>query len=299
MNASLTLAIRQRRKARGSRSDGVRAATSHGAVNHGKTRRSASARGRAVYEDIRGADSTREKLLEVAGRVFAEHGYYAATVRDICAQADSNVAAVNYHFRDKLGLYTEVLQQSVRASNVHAMQDAFDQDVAPERILRDVIRARLSGVCRGDAADQKLRILLHELTQPTPAIDRILRKLMQPIYQRMLELVGELIGLPAHDETTRLCAHSIMGQIMLYALAGPLFARVWQGFKMTPQRTERIAEHIADFSMAYLNEVAAKNERNGAGRSPMKLRASVKIRASTKSQASTRSHAKLQTRRQK
>jgi len=267
MSATLSPVIAQRRTSRSSRSDSARATGSRETVT-----RKTIARGRAVRADIRGADSTRKKLLEVAGRVFAEHGYYAATVRDICAQAGSNVAAVNYHFRDKLGLYTEVLQQSVRASNVRVMQDAFDQDAPAEQILRDVIRARLSGVCRGDAANQKLRILLHELSQPTPAIDRILRELMQPIYQRMLELVGELIGLPAHDETTRLCAHSIMGQIMLYALAGPLFARVWQGFKMTPQRTERIAEHIADFSMAYLNEVAAKHGRNASKRSHAKLR---------------------------
>jgi TetR/AcrR family transcriptional regulator, regulator of cefoperazone and chloramphenicol sensitivity len=226
-------------------------------------------RGDVSVGDGAGADSTREKLLDVAGRVFAEHGYYAATVREICAQAGSNVAAVNYHFRDKLGLYTEVLKRSVQASHVEDMRDALDQDAPPEQILRDVIRARLGGVCRGDLADQKLRIVLHELTQPTPAINRILREVSQPIYQRVLEVVGELIGLPAQDETTRLCAHSIMGQIMLYALAGPLFGRLWPGFKMTPKRTERIAEHIAEFSMAYLREVRAKH-----GRRALKLRAS-------------------------
>jgi AcrR family transcriptional regulator len=291
MSASLTPVIRQRQLPHSSRSEGARTAASRGAAARKTKARKSSAPGRAVREDIRGADSTRKKLIEVAGRVFAEHGYYAATVRDICAQAGSNVAAVNYHFRDKLGLYTEVLQQSVRASNVYVMQDALDQDAPPEKILRDVIRARLSGVCRGDAADQKLRILLHELTQPTPAIDRILREITQPIYERMLELAGELIGLPAHDETTRLCAHSIMGQIMLYALGGALFGLVWQGFKMTPQRTERIAEHIADFSMAYLNEVAAKHRRNGAGHSLTK--------ALTKARVSAKSQAKLQTGRGK
>ncbi len=230
-------------------------------------RRAAQASRKRVFrDDVSGRDSTRDKLLDVAGRVFAEHGYYAATVREICAQAGSNVAAVNYHFRDKLGLYTEVLQRSVKASNVQVMHDAFDQDGPPEQILRAVIRARLSGVCRGDLADQKLRILLHELSQPTPAIDRIMREVSQPIYDRMLEVIGKLIGLPAQHETTRLCAHSIMGQIMLYALAGPLFGRIWPGFKMTPKRTARIAEHIADFSLAYLREVAAEHRR-----APLKL----------------------------
>ncbi|MCU1343136.1 MAG: transcriptional regulator, TetR family, partial [Candidatus Acidoferrum typicum] len=60
-------------------------------------------------------DPTREKLLEVAEHVFADRGYQAATIREICVRAGANVAAVNYHFGDKLGLYTEVLQQSIRA----------------------------------------------------------------------------------------------------------------------------------------------------------------------------------------
>ena len=58
-------------------------------------------------------DPTREKLLEAAGPVFANRGYQAAKIREICEGAGGNVAAINYHFGDKLGLYTEVLQQSV------------------------------------------------------------------------------------------------------------------------------------------------------------------------------------------
>ena len=38
---------------------------------------------------------TRSRLLEAAGEVFAEHGFQATTVRDICARAGANVAAVN------------------------------------------------------------------------------------------------------------------------------------------------------------------------------------------------------------
>src|ERR1700738_1302224 len=77
-----------------------------------------TARKRKAAGPIRGTsapDPTREKLIEVAEHVFADRGYQAATIREICVRARANVAAVNYHFGDKLGLYTEVLQQSIRA----------------------------------------------------------------------------------------------------------------------------------------------------------------------------------------
>src|SRR4051794_4834505 len=62
-------------------------------------------------EDANGnGAATRQRLVETAGEVFAERGFRAATVRDICKKAGANVAAVNYHFGGKEGLYAEVLR---------------------------------------------------------------------------------------------------------------------------------------------------------------------------------------------
>src|SRR5580704_6501338 len=80
------------------------------------------------------SDPTRDKLLDVAGRIFADRGYRAATIREICIAAGANVAAVNYHFGDKLGLYTEAVHTSLRAAELEAMTNALDQQAPPETI---------------------------------------------------------------------------------------------------------------------------------------------------------------------
>ncbi len=202
----------------------------------------------------RAAASTRERLVEAARHVFAERGYHATTVREIVKRSGANIAAVNYHFGDKLGLYTEVLQQSVRAARVDAINSALDQNAPPEDILRAVIRARLQSVAEPHLPDWHFRIIVHELVQPTPALSRVVNEVSRPIYKRLLELIGGIIDLPPKDVKTRLCAHSVMGQILVYVLAGPLLMRLWPELEMTPEQVERIAEHIWDFSLAYLRQ---------------------------------------------
>ena len=204
-------------------------------------------------------DPTRDKLLEVAGPIFAKRGYQAATIREICAGARANVAAINYHFGDKLGLYTEVLQQSVRAAQVLAVHNALDPNAPPEEILRALIRARLRSINGKDLPDWHSRLLALEFAQPTPALRQLVDKLTRPIYKRLLELIGGMIGMPPNDDNTRLCAISVVGQVLAYVLPGPLLTEIWPELKMTPEQVERIADHITDFSLSYLQDFRSKH----------------------------------------
>ncbi len=199
-------------------------------------------------------DQTREKLLDAAAEVFAETGYYRATIREICARAGVNGALVNYHFGDKLELYAQMLRRLARVARLEAVRAALNQKAPPEIILREVIKARLHGVAAGDQNGWLFRILAHEIAQPTPAMTRIMHRVSRPLYNQLCEIVGALIGLPAADEQTRLCAHSIMGQVIIYVLAGPVLARFWPGLRMTPEQLDRIADHVTDFSLAYLRQ---------------------------------------------
>ena len=50
----------------------------------------------------------RDRLLDSAEELFCEYGFDGASIRDIAASADCNIASVNYYFGGKEKLYQEV-----------------------------------------------------------------------------------------------------------------------------------------------------------------------------------------------
>ena len=197
-------------------------------------------------------DLTREKLIEAAGEVFAEAGFRDATVREICARAGANVAAVNYHFRDKLGLYTEVIKSTIMAQQPVGQNPIEAHGDDPRAALSALVHQWLERVRDGGKPAWFARIMAHEMMQPTPALDRV-TEAMQPNYLRLRTLVGKLIGRSANDARTRMCAHSVVGQILHYVQSRAMLARLWPDLDLDDVKQRRaIADHIVEFSLAGL-----------------------------------------------
>lgn len=202
-------------------------------------------------------DPTRSRLLEAAGVVFAEKGFAATTVREICQKAGANVAAVNYHFRDKQGLYIEVLRSSMALAVEEERADVLT-GLPPEEALRRMIFGMLhrTNSC-GERGAWHVRIMSHELAQPTAALDRVVQEVIRPRYETLRQIISAIIHLPVDHPTTRMCAHSVIGQVVHYAHARPVIDRLWPDLKFEAQQ---IAGHIATLSLAGLRAIANENK---------------------------------------
>lgn len=97
-------------------------------------------------------NSTKEKILDVAEALFAEHGFKDTSLRTITSKAGVNLASVNYHFGDKKTLVRAVLNRYLEAfmpavqdalinlnlNDSYKMADVFESLRSPLRNLNDV-----------------------------------------------------------------------------------------------------------------------------------------------------------------
>jgi AcrR family transcriptional regulator len=202
---------------------------------------------------------TRERVLRSAAQLFADRGFKKVTVRDICRAARANVAAVNYHFGDKGGLYREVLQRAIdimRATS-EAARAAGEGQPADDR-LRRYIHVSLCRVMRDGHASWIYRLVNREIADPTPAFDTLVEQGVRPRLDDLSAIVADIIGCPVADERVSRCVASVHAQWVLF-VPHPIASRLRSKLQLRSDNIDRVAEHLADFSLAGIRAVAGRS----------------------------------------
>ena len=206
-----------------------------------------------------GRGETNGRLLAAATEVFADVGYRAATLREICRRGNANIAAVNYHFHDKEQLYTAVLEQAVLAAGEGLTQIVPQEDLPPEEKLRHFIQHLLRSLLGEDRPVYLLRMIAHEMVEPTPALDLAVEKAARPVNDILAAIVAELLGAAAEPTLIRDCVGSIMSQCSSYQHSEAIIQRLNHLNVHDPATIEQLAEHVYRFSLGGVRAIAGQS----------------------------------------
>jgi AcrR family transcriptional regulator len=204
--------------------------------------------------------TTRERLLEAAGEVFARRGFRAATIREICRWAGANVAAINYHFGDKSKLYAEVLKHGLTlALRKYPPNLGLPEDAGYEERLKGFIRSFLLRMLDEGRPAWHGQIMAREIADPTDALDTVVEESIRPQIDLLRQIIQGLVGPDFSEARVRLCGASIVGQCMYYRHARPVVTRLYPEINYSQGNIESIAEHVAQFSLAALKQMASQH----------------------------------------
>jgi len=166
-------------------------------------------------------DNTRGRILAAASHIFCEKGFDNTTVREICTEADANVAAVNYHFGDKQKLYNQVLTMWMKESTKNKDHlIGMTSNSTAEELLRAYIRAELKDLCTYDDPFRirlrQMRMLLQEVTNENsdPEIFTCHKKIEENV---LFPIVKELVG-PIDEEIFKQACVAATGILTHYSI---------------------------------------------------------------------------------
>jgi len=208
-------------------------------------------------------DTTRERIADAAGEIFAERGFDGTTVRDICQRANANVAAVNYYFGDKQRLYVEAVVRAHRWRMEQARLPEWTDDTPPETKLADFITTFIRRVRTGPGDTWHTKLMMREMAHPTEACAELVQSSIRPQFEILLSILRELLPEKTPDTQLRLTAFSIVGQCLFYHFADPVIRNLLSADEYSSLDVARLAQHIASFSLASIGR-QAKRERKGA-----------------------------------
>jgi AcrR family transcriptional regulator len=209
------------------------------------------------------------RLIQAAAQLFAQKGYAETSIRDLAEAAGVNVAAVNYHFGDKENLYRETLRHTF--SGGYEINDRFralgeqtqklGTPEAAEAAIRSWIQLFVQQALNYKT-DQHIRLMMRELSDPSPCLDFIISEFMRPkgdvLAGLILQLRPDLKENSHVHMQVNMYVSSIIGQCLHYRLCKPVLLRLMQIDDFPAAMVPQIAEHIADFSLAALKSEERK-----------------------------------------
>jgi AcrR family transcriptional regulator len=167
------------------------------------------------------SDPKSKLILDAAEELFAYHGFYGVTMRQIAAKAEVDVALPSYYFGKKLDLFhtvfdrrAEILSDWRRSALLKSQQDSEGSPQTLEQIIEAFLLPLKIAQETNDSGWRNYLVLLAQvMTSPTWS-----KELMPKVFdKRVTEFVTALqVALPnAKEEDIHWCYHYVSGALAL------------------------------------------------------------------------------------
>jgi AcrR family transcriptional regulator len=209
------------------------------------------------------SENSRTRLLDAAEVLFAEKGFEKTTVRDITTAAHCNVAAINYHFKNKDNLYKEVYIRRVRQLR-QVRFEAIDgvmsrgSEASLEGLIGTYARSFLEPLVDTQSGQAVMMLMTREMNEPRLSKEIFFEEMVWPVQERLEAAIAGLC--PEVDGGSLIASiQAIVGQLLHYIRMRELHQANPQ--LPAPPETEAMIGHLVRFSAAGIRAFAGK----GAG----------------------------------
>ena len=157
---------------------------------------------------------TRALIIECAGNLIGNLGYEKVTSKAICQMAKVNLAAVNYHFGSRDGLYLAVLEEvHDYFISLDALQRLYASDCTSKEKIERFFDFFLESVL--DEKSWHVKVWAREVLAPSSFVKQVLSEQALPKISVVMKIFSEYTGLAEDDPKLYTCYFSAMSPLMM------------------------------------------------------------------------------------
>jgi AcrR family transcriptional regulator len=166
--------------------------------------------------------TTKDKILDAAERLFAEHGLAATSLRAVIKHAGVNTAAVHYHFGSREGLVEAVLVRRatpVNKERLRLLDEVEARSKGGSLPLESILEAFVAPVVRAKAGCSRTRGVFRQLlgraiTEAEPEHRDMMHRIFGEVIERFTAAFARALpGLPVEELYWRM--HFMVGAMAL------------------------------------------------------------------------------------
>jgi AcrR family transcriptional regulator len=157
---------------------------------------------------------TKTRILNAAEKLFGMNGFDATSLRDITAEAQVNLAAVNYHFQSKDSLIDAIIERRLGPVNRRRLEmlDA----AGPSPSVEQIVDAFLSPLLMMEVLSA-VPIVGRVFSNPSLFVERVYKKHLIGVVKRFSEAIAA--ALPELSPEERFWRLQFMAGSMSHMLA--------------------------------------------------------------------------------
>ena len=198
--------------------------------------------------------STKDRILDAAERLLARKQFEATSLREITAEADVNLAAVNYHFHSKEALIRAVIARRIGPVNVQrlAMLDAIEADAGAGPLpIGGVIEAFIRPVIELRGTTKNIAPLMGRVfAESAEFLEHFFREHLAEVTERFLAAFGRAVPLLPREEVFWR-THFLIGSMAHTMIAGEFFQIITDGLCRADDVDGLMRRMIAVFTAAF------------------------------------------------
>lgn len=188
------------------------------------------------------AAESKKRLVEAGVELFARYSFDGVSTRTLANHAQVNLAAIQYYFGGKEGLYLAVARHIVQTVNGWSkpIQAKIEKELSQGNpgkeesflLLCELMDHIIEHALGSPESKKWMGIFMREQIEPSDAFDILYEGVMEPFHRSLRSLVSAIMDLEVDATETKLRAYAAAGQVFIFHIARAEISRsmAWQEY---------------------------------------------------------------------